>query len=34
MPYGTVDRHVRLLLKKKYITRIGSKKTGGYIVLK
>jgi ATP-dependent DNA helicase RecG len=32
MPYGTVDRHIRLLLKKNYIIRIGSKKTGGYIV--
>jgi ATP-dependent DNA helicase RecG len=33
MPFGTVDRHIRILLKKKKIERRGSKKTGGYYVL-
>ena len=30
MPFGTVDRHIRFLLKKNLIERRGSKKTGGY----
>ena len=30
MPFGTVDRHIRFLLKKELIERKGSKKTGGY----
>lgn len=34
MPFGTVDRHIRVLLKKKLIIRKGSKKTGGYFVIK
>jgi len=33
MPFGTVDRHIRILLKKKFIERKGSKKTGGYFVV-
>ena len=32
MPFGTVDRHIRILLKKNLIERKGSKKTGGYFV--
>lgn len=34
MPFGTVDRHIRILLKNKYIERRGSKKNGGYWALK
>ena len=34
IPFGTVDRHIRFLLKHKFIVRIGSKKTGGYIIIK
>lgn len=34
IPFGSIDRHVRVLLKKGYIVRKGSKKTGGYVVLK
>jgi ATP-dependent DNA helicase RecG len=30
IPYGTVDRHIRVLLNKNLIERKGSKKTGGY----
>jgi len=30
MPFGTIDRHIRFLLKKELIERRGSKKTGGY----
>ena len=30
MPFGTVDRHIRVLLKNELIERKGSKKTGGY----
>lgn len=30
MPFGTVDRHIRILLKNELIERKGSKKTGGY----
>ena len=30
MPFGTVDRHIRVLLKKNKIERRGSKKSGGY----
>ena len=33
MPFGTVDRHIRFLLKQKLIIRKGSKKTGGYYAL-
>lgn len=33
MPFSTVDKHVRVLLKKKLIERRGSKKTGGYWAL-
>ena len=32
MPFGTVDRHIRVLLKKNLIERRGSKKTGGYFI--
>jgi len=32
MPFGTVDRHIRFLLKKELIERKGSKKTGGYFI--
>ena len=31
IPFGSIDRHVRVLLKKGYIVRKGSKKTGGYV---
>ncbi len=34
MPFGTVDRHIRVLLKKGLIERRGSKKTGGYYIIK
>ncbi|KAF5032065.1 hypothetical protein DSECCO2_621180 [anaerobic digester metagenome] len=34
IPFGSIDRHVRVLLKKGYIVRKGSKKTGGYVILK
>ena len=34
MPFGTVDRHIRVLLKKSLIERKGSKKAGGYFVKK
>ena len=33
IPFGTVDRHIRVLLKRNLIERRGSKKTGGYYVL-
>lgn len=33
MPFGTVDRHIRVLLKKNLIARKGSKKTGGYWII-
>ena len=33
IPFGTVDRHIRVLLKLELIERRGSKKTGGYYVL-
>ena len=33
MQFGTVDRHIRYLFKKKLIIRKGSKKTGGYYFL-
>jgi ATP-dependent DNA helicase RecG len=33
MPFGTVDRHIRVLLKKTLIERRGSKKTGGYFLI-
>ena len=31
MPFGTVDRHIRVLLKHEIITQ-GSKKTGGIML--
>lgn len=34
IPFGSIDRHVRVLLKKGYIVRQGSKKTGGYVAVK
>jgi ATP-dependent DNA helicase RecG len=34
MPFSTVDKHIRVLLKKGLIERRGSKKTGGYFVIK
>ena len=34
IPFGSMDRHVRVLLHKGYIVRRGSKKTGGYVVVK
>ncbi|MPL93180.1 hypothetical protein SDC9_39306 [bioreactor metagenome] len=34
IPFGSIDRHVRVLLKKGLIVRKGSKKTGGYVILK
>ena len=33
IPFGTVDRHIRVLLKKNLIERKGSKKTGGCFVV-
>ena len=33
MPFGTVDRHIRVLLKKNKIERRGSKKSGGYYLI-
>ncbi len=29
IPFGTVDRHIRVLLKKELIERRGSKRVGG-----
>ncbi len=34
IPYKSVERHVAVLIEKKYIIRHGSKKTGGYYALK
>ncbi|MCD4832927.1 MAG: hypothetical protein K8R31_03965 [Bacteroidales bacterium] len=34
MPFSTVDKHIRVLLGKILIERRGSKKTGGYFVIK
>ncbi len=34
IPFGSIDRHVRVLLKTGYIVRKGSKKTGGYVAVK
>jgi len=33
MPFSTVDKHIRILIKKNLIERRGSKKTGGYFVI-
>jgi len=30
IPFSTIDKHIRVLLKGKHIERRGSKKTGGY----
>ena len=30
VPFSTIDKHIRVLLKKGIIERRGSKKTGGY----
>ena len=30
VPFSTIDKHIRVLLKKGVIERRGSKKTGGY----
>ena len=30
IPFSTIDKHIRVLLKGKQIERRGSKKTGGY----
>ena len=32
MPFSTVDKHIRVIIKKSLIERHGSKKTGGYFV--
>ncbi|MCK4662488.1 MAG: winged helix-turn-helix transcriptional regulator [Bacteroidales bacterium] len=32
IPFSTIDKHIRILLKKELIERRGSKKTGGYVV--
>jgi len=32
MPFSTVDKHIRILIKKSLIERHGSKKTGDYFV--
>ena len=34
IPFSTVDKHIRFLLKYAYIERRGSKKTGGYYALR
>lgn len=34
IPFGSIDRHVRVLLKNGLIIRKGSKKTGGYVAVK
>jgi ATP-dependent DNA helicase RecG len=31
-PFSTIDKHIRILLKKVLIKRKGSKKSGGYVV--
>lgn len=33
VPFGTIDKHIRVLLKKRPIEHRGSKKTGGYYML-
>lgn len=33
IPFSTIDKHIRVLLKGKQIERRGSKKTGGYYQL-
>ena len=33
MPFSTVDKHIRVLIKKNLIERRGSKKTGGYYLV-
>ena len=33
MPFSTVDKHIRVLIKKNLIERRGSKKTGGYYIV-
>ena len=34
IPFSTVDKHIRVLIKKHFIERQGSKKTGGYYIVK
>lgn len=34
IPFSTIDKHIRVLLKTGAIERRGSKKTGGYYVKK
>ena len=33
MPIDTIDKHIRVLIKKNLIERRGSKKTGGYYIV-
>ena len=33
MPFSTVDKHIRILIKRNLIERRGSKKTGGYFII-
>jgi len=32
IPFSTIDKHIRVLIKQKLIVRAGSKKTGGYVI--
>ena len=34
MPVNTIEKHIKLLINKNIIERRGSKKTGGYFVIK
>lgn len=34
IPYKTIERHIRNLTRNNFIERQGSKKTGGYVIIR